>query len=82
MGSGQILVSMIAISVFLVSLLHSKYDSLLTVADGLLSTAVAPSMIVQLVLSIYISPVSFGIFKSCLFGSSSCGGRFFFICSL
>ena len=27
-------------------------------------------------------PVSFGIFTSCLFGSSSCGGRFFFICSL
>ena len=77
MGSGPILVSMIAILVFLMSLLHSKYDSLLTVADGLLSTAVAPSMIVQLILSIYISPVSFGIF-----GSSSCGGRFFFICSL
>ena len=37
--------------VFLMSLLRSKYDSLLTVADGLLSTAVAPSIIVQLVCS-------------------------------
>ena len=59
------------ILVFLMSLLRSKYDSLLTIADGLLLAAVAPSIIVQLVFSIYISPVSFGIF-----GSFSCVGRF------
>ena len=57
--------------VFLMSLLRSKYHSLLTIADVLLLAAVVPSVVVQLVCSIYISPVSFGIF-----GSSSCVGRF------
>ena len=54
-----------------VSAVFQKYHSLLTVVDGVLLAAVAPSIIVQLVCSIYISPVSFGIF-----GSSSCVGRF------
>ena len=57
--------------VFLMFLLHSKYHSLLIISDVLLLAAVVPSVVVQLVCSIYISPVSFGIF-----GSSSCVGRF------
>ena len=62
---------LINILVFLMFLLHSKYHSLSTIADVLLLAAVVPSVVVQLVCSIYISPVSFGIF-----GSSSCVGRF------
>ena len=62
---------LINILVFLMFLLHSKYHSLLIIADVLLLAAVVPSVVVQLVCSIYISPVSFGIF-----GSSSCVGRF------
>ena len=62
---------LINILVFLMFLLHFEYHSLLIIADVLLLAAVVPSVVVQLVCSIYISPVSFGIF-----GSSSCVGRF------
>ena len=81
-GSGPILVFIICIFTFLMSLLNSKYDSLLTMADGLVQTSVTPFMIVRLSCLFTFQPVSFGIFTSCLFGSSSCGSRFFFICSL
>ena len=81
-GSGPILAFIICIFTFLMSLLNSKYDSLLTMADGLVQTSVTPFMIVRLSCLFTFQPVSFGIFTSCLFGSSSCGSRFFFICSL
>ena len=80
-GSRPILAFIICIFTFLMSPLSSKYDSLLIMADCLVQTLFMPFMIVRLSCLFTFQPVSFGIFSSCLFGSFSCGCRFFFICS-